>query len=564
MPRTPTREITPKTNLESLRKEAKRWLKSLRAGDERARERLNAALEAAPARPGLRDIQHALAREYGMEGWLQLKAALAEQAEAQKSRAEVADIVLRHVWDGENGWRADGAPASRLARRHPDLAHDNIFLAVLYGDLEEVRRRIEADPESAMQKGGPLDWEPLQYLAYGRLDLPAVRENSVAIASLLLDHGANPNAIINDGWDNPFKPVTGAIGLGEGVKPPHPQAEALAPLLIERGAEPYDTQALYNTSIVDDDPFWMDLLYSYSLQRGEAAKWNDAALAMQLGKTGTLDYLLGNAVSANHLRRAEWLLDRGADPNSVGSYTGRPHHEDAQMHGFAEMAALLVRRGARPAPLAGRSAAQAALMRLDRDEVARFAAAHPDLLKSGHPFIAAVGSPQALRLLLDLGADVNARCGDGSTPLHWAAHADAADAARLLVEHGAEIDVRDSKYNSTPLGWAVFLKKPAVIELLAPLSRDVFALANGGLTERLRAVLCEDKSLANAQLEAQPGRVTPLLCLPDDEDMAVEVASILLEAGADPLLGRREGLDAESFARRRGLIDAADVIAEAG
>jgi ankyrin repeat protein len=564
MPRTSTREITPKTNLESLRKEAKRWLKSLRAGDTRARERLQAALDAAPEAPGLRDVQHALAREYGMEGWLKLKAALAEQTEAQKTRAEVADIVLRHVWDGENGWRADGAPASRLARRHPDLAQENMLLAVLYGDLEEVRRRIEANPKSATQKGGPLGWEPLQYLAYGRLDLLAVRENSVAIASLLLDHGADPNAIINDGWDNPFKPVTGAIGLGEGVKPPHPQAEALARLLIERGAEPYDTQALYNTSIVDDNPFWMDLLYSYSQERGDAAKWNDAALAMQLGKTGTLDYLLGNAVDANHLRRAEWLLDRGADPNSVNAYSGRPHFEDAQIHGFQEMTALLVRRGARPVPLAGRSAAQAALMRLDRDEAARFAAAHPDLLKSGHLFIAAVGSPQALRLLLDLGADVNARCGDGSTPLHWAAHADVADAARLLIEHGAEIDIRDSKYNSTPLGWAVFLKKPAVVELLAPLSRDMFALASGGLTERLRAVLREEKSLANAQLDAQPGRVTPLLCLPDDEDMAAEVASILLEAGADPLLGRREGLDAEAFARRRGLVDAADTIAEAG
>jgi uncharacterized protein len=36
------------------------------------------------------------------------------------------------------------------------------------------------------------------------------------------------------------------------VQPPHAQARALAALLIDRGADPYDPQALYNTSIVAD------------------------------------------------------------------------------------------------------------------------------------------------------------------------------------------------------------------------------------------------------------------------------------------------------------------------
>jgi hypothetical protein len=60
-----SRTLTPDSSLETLKKEAKRWLKALRAGDAQARRRLIAATPAAPANPGLRDVQLALAREYG-------------------------------------------------------------------------------------------------------------------------------------------------------------------------------------------------------------------------------------------------------------------------------------------------------------------------------------------------------------------------------------------------------------------------------------------------------------------------------------------------------------------
>ena len=57
-----TRRITPQTTLENLKKEAKRWLKALRANDPEARERFANG----PAHPVLRDVQHALALEYGL------------------------------------------------------------------------------------------------------------------------------------------------------------------------------------------------------------------------------------------------------------------------------------------------------------------------------------------------------------------------------------------------------------------------------------------------------------------------------------------------------------------
>ncbi|HEV8215323.1 MAG TPA: hypothetical protein VGP95_05800, partial [Gemmatimonadaceae bacterium] len=64
-------------NLESLKKEAKRWLDALQAGDAEARDRLRRVHPDAPADPGLRDVQHALAREHGFAGWSALKDAVA-------------------------------------------------------------------------------------------------------------------------------------------------------------------------------------------------------------------------------------------------------------------------------------------------------------------------------------------------------------------------------------------------------------------------------------------------------------------------------------------------------
>lgn len=70
-------KATPATSLGSLRKTAKHWLKALRANDADARARYGRAYPTGPADPGLRDVQHALAREYGHESWIELTNAVA-------------------------------------------------------------------------------------------------------------------------------------------------------------------------------------------------------------------------------------------------------------------------------------------------------------------------------------------------------------------------------------------------------------------------------------------------------------------------------------------------------
>ena len=90
------RTLTPKTNLDTLRKDAKRWLKAIRAGDETAIARLRDASAKFSADPGLRDVHQALALEYGCENWVALKAAIAS-FRALLRAATSAALVRRHV-----------------------------------------------------------------------------------------------------------------------------------------------------------------------------------------------------------------------------------------------------------------------------------------------------------------------------------------------------------------------------------------------------------------------------------------------------------------------------------
>ena len=63
-----SRKLTSATTLDLLRKEAKRWLKGLRENDPEARRRYDSAHPAPRPSPGLRDVQLALAHEYGQPG----------------------------------------------------------------------------------------------------------------------------------------------------------------------------------------------------------------------------------------------------------------------------------------------------------------------------------------------------------------------------------------------------------------------------------------------------------------------------------------------------------------
>jgi hypothetical protein len=74
----------------------------------------------------------------------------------------------------------------------------------------------------------------------------------------------------------------------------------------------------------------------------------------------------------------------------------------------------------------------------------------------------------AAGLCLAAGADINAFLvvHSHSLPIHQAAVNDDVPMLRLLIETGARLDVRDTLWNATPLGWAIHTGKRAAEEYL--------------------------------------------------------------------------------------------------
>jgi len=203
--------------------------------------------------------------------------------------------------------------------------------------------------------------------------------------------------------------------------------------------------------------------------------------------------------------------------------------------------------------LEGEEAFAAACLRLDRAEARAMLAGHPEYLSSPKPMTIAIRRDRidVVAFLLDLGMspDIEDPEEGRQHPLHQAAYSDSLAIARLLVERGAQIDPRETRYSSTPLWGAVWDQHQRLIDFLSPLSSDVWALAFIGNVERLRKVLESEPGLARSRGEAE----TPLMWLPGDEDQAMEVAEMFLAGGADPNVRNGQGQTAADLASVRGL-----------
>lgn len=62
-------------------------------------------------------------------------------------------------------------------------------------------------------------------------------------------------------------------------------------------------------------------------------------------------------------------------------------------------------------------------------------------------YAAGRGHIGAIQLLINHGANVNAKDGDGMTPMYWAVEHFRIDAIRLLIKYGADVNTTDN------IGW---------------------------------------------------------------------------------------------------------------
>lgn len=154
-----------------------------------------------------------------------------------------------------------------------------------------------------------------------------------------------------------------------------------------------------------------------------------------------------------HVPLVDMLVSFGATVEPAGEGTWRSPLRTALVFGYSDVAQALVRHGA---AVEGLDVAAA----LGREDEVRnaLATASPEEVHRALAFAAQLGHVGVVLCLLDAGANPDLYNPEGmhahATPLHQAALVGHLDVVRVLVERGARLDIRDTLWKGTPLGWA--------------------------------------------------------------------------------------------------------------
>jgi Ankyrin repeats (3 copies) len=200
----------------------------------------------------------------------------------------------------------------------------------------------------------------------------------------------------------------------------------------------------------------------------EAGVEVDALADMYGGRHTTMSMLVSSAHPAKaglQVALVNTLLDFGAALEGRGSGEWTSPLMTALAFGYHGAAEALVRRGARVDNIG----AAAGLGRLG-DARHLHATASPTDRHRALALAAQHGHVEIVRLLLDAGEDPNRYNPKGnhghSTPLHQAVWSGHEMVVRLLVERRARLDIEDTIYAGTPLGWAMHGGRVDIAEYL--------------------------------------------------------------------------------------------------
>jgi ankyrin repeat protein len=363
--------------------------------------------------------------------------------------------------------------AEAILARYPHVKSANVYTTAVLADEDNVRRFLAEDAGNATRAGGALGWDALTYLCFSRyLRLDASKSEAfVKTARVLLEADADANTCW---WETidlhttprqiPERAIYGAAGIA--------QHAGLTQLLLEFGADVNDEETAYHVSEGYDNTVMEILLKSGRFNEQSLATllvrkadWHDfdgMKIALQYVTNPNFMTHWGRTAIHHAVQRDNWLptiellMEHGGDV-TLKNRDGFSASAIAVRRGRGDVLKLLAERGI-DTKLDGVDRLIAACAMANDDVVQALIAEEPglraELLAEGGMLLAqfaGVGNAEGIKRLLDLGVKPNTLyAGDAyfgipkdSTALHVAAWRGESDAMKLLIERGAPVNALD-------------------------------------------------------------------------------------------------------------------------
>ncbi len=487
--------------------------------------------------------------------------------------AVAAIVLVGFFWrlerpDGHHKTEArDSAPEqlqaekrAQVGEKEKEALNEQLSQAIEAKDLEKVKVLLAAGADlNVCDKAGQL---PLEV---------AAETGSMELVGLLLKNGADLKAKNRSGRSAKDAAFAGALFRGQ---------ENTAGYFLDKGADVnavrFDERTALQYAVNFFPDFTKTLLEKGADVNGRNGHGETALMyAARSGKVAMTRLFLekGADVNARNAKGETALMEVGDGLASFGYLSGDTSYPDGFRKSLAILK-LLLERGAD-------------VNVTDSDEQTGGSTA---LLR-----FSAAGFPEAVKLLLDKGAEVNTRLDDGSNALFWsmigrlAQHPyplqgmwtlerrrkvekglldRRAETAKLLINHGIDVNAKLKYDGSTALIWAAFLGDVELAKLLLDKGADV----DSGLTDGRTPLLCAvtgslgtrplkklgSLSDATAGNQSKPQVATSLA------GRQIEVAKLLLDHKADTNAKLADGATALMWASILGQTEMVKLLLEHG